>query len=143
VSLDEVKVATRLVGHRIWCGTGKPYAQLHQRLSQRHQMRHPTLAVIPDQSCILDAASIQSAHLCDVLNNEHLELVSVRCERLLQVLRLLSTSYGAANGVAGLEQLIDDVECNAAVRAGDGDLGSCVGGEGGHNGRWLMVLRLL
>jgi hypothetical protein len=77
----------------------------------------------------------RSTHLCVVLNSDNLELVPVRRERLLQVLRLLGASYSAADGVAGLEQLVDDVERNLAVRAGDEDLGSCVEGERGHDGR--------
>jgi hypothetical protein len=60
-------------------------------------------------------------HPRNVVDDDHLEFVAVCCERRLKMLALLRVTHRAAHGVAGFEELVDDVHRDVAIRAGDED----------------------
>ena len=58
----------------------------------------------------------------DIGDDGDLELVAVGLEELAQVARLALRAHGAPDGVARLEEGLEDPDGDVAVRAGDEDL---------------------
>ena len=65
---------------------------------------------------------VRVTHLGDIVHDNDLELVSVGLEELAQVARLALRAHGAPDGVARLEEGLEDPDGDVAVRAGDEDL---------------------